>query len=1379
MFMKKKFINGLLMAAALFGATSAMVSCKDYEEDKMYALQVGLDNEASLRDALQGQVNNLAKLLTQLQLQQAACRTHCDSLWAVIQSDYLLKSDAANFLTKDDAGNLYLKITDATAYLLKTDAADFLTKTEAGATYLKITDAFKYLTKEDAKDLFYQKSEVSAFISDLLNKIGDLAAADQALQGAIDAVKAEVVTDIAALKIQYNTQKDEIIALTTKLNSAVQTLGEVKTKADNAYDLAQNALTNSVTAMNIANRADSIADQAILNAANAKLTAENAQKYAEQVKKDADKGIQEAKEAAKTAKATADSANVAAAVAKEVATAAKVIANEAKEAASKAFELATKHESLINGLQTTTERLDNDIKALDAKINKQKQDLEKAIKDGDARLEVMVAQMFNHADSVAHAALEKAIANEANIANNTKDIQALTSAMTSNMSELKSDMQTLKSDLQNYVDGKISEVNNNIATLRTDMETAISNVMKIMDTYKSDLKELIDELRNDMVVANGNLQKNIDNLDSKLTGNINTLETNLLSKIADLADAMTTADGNLQSNIDNLDSKLQQMLTQATENMQTLLTTEVNSLKSNIQSLRDDVDQLQDWYVNVLPLWGEKLGAAYTKANDAWELAMYSHTRIDSLGKYCLFLRELIADNRKEIEDVKLHSILGDMLLNNKIDSLDKALNQSLKDSVIMLRKEAQQLFKEAKKLAEDARDEAIAALKDSCSDIRTDFNATISDLETAYKAADQKLADRLNILEPKVNNLVTDVNNLKTDLNKKLDKSVYDQFVKEYNQFKSQLKEDMGKQITSIAINETYNPVIGSITTPLGISTKVLAAYYGQNDVAFNFPTTNDAYIIGGLDVVDKLGLEADKALWEGKQFRVKKGVLVSKDGDADNEGNAGKIYLTLNPNDVDFTGTQFTLINTLNNQLPVTLSPLKKSAHLMQFGWTRAGSANGFYETTATIKKDDVENGHIKLKFDIASLKQVVNDVKNIKKGISATNLATTIYENMSEVAEASALKAQWTTSDGAQKSVVSDYGMATLAVKPLTYDIFDDLKIYDNQLLKVEDLLDDVIQKLQNKLTPYIDQINDKYNHYAQYILDMKYVGYGPSKYYYNDTNAEVPDADFTTTGFTRANQVQIQLTLPAGMFKSDNKKVYETVTFMGITKKIYQYVWKKQADGTYIVNVQFSAMDELMKTLIKVFGSEAAVENNLDKVKDKIDDMIGRVSDFLGDLRKDFSSIKSLVGLDKIDNFIDAVNSHLNRWMDPARYMKPLMIIQTKDGYRRLSQSSKVPTLVDGTNITLWPTTYNVDVLTPAYKKYVACTKVFDAAGKVVTSTSVRDAFNNEANGLNVVIDGEWRGLHTTLIPSFTYEVLYMTVDYHGKVTAHKYYIKANN
>ena len=71
--MKKKFYNGMLLAAMLFVAISSFVSCKDYDEDAFADLQ------GTLEQLINSQVNDLTAQIAALRDAQEECKNNCEA----------------------------------------------------------------------------------------------------------------------------------------------------------------------------------------------------------------------------------------------------------------------------------------------------------------------------------------------------------------------------------------------------------------------------------------------------------------------------------------------------------------------------------------------------------------------------------------------------------------------------------------------------------------------------------------------------------------------------------------------------------------------------------------------------------------------------------------------------------------------------------------------------------------------------------------------------------------------------------------------------------------------------------------------------------------------------------------------------------------------------------------------------------------------------------------------------------------------------------------------------------------------------------------------------------------------------------------------------
>ena len=112
--MKKKIVNGLLLMAFAMSSVSTFVACKDYDEDVYVDLKSRISKEASLREALQQQVNELDAYVKSLE------KCKCDL------SDYLKKSEADRTYMSiaDYEANIYQISANKTAIELINQAID-------------------------------------------------------------------------------------------------------------------------------------------------------------------------------------------------------------------------------------------------------------------------------------------------------------------------------------------------------------------------------------------------------------------------------------------------------------------------------------------------------------------------------------------------------------------------------------------------------------------------------------------------------------------------------------------------------------------------------------------------------------------------------------------------------------------------------------------------------------------------------------------------------------------------------------------------------------------------------------------------------------------------------------------------------------------------------------------------------------------------------------------------------------------------------------------------------------------------------------------------------------------------------------------------------
>ena len=108
---------------------------------------------------------------------------------------------------------------------------------------------------------------------------------------------------------------------------------------------------------------------------------------------------------------------------------------------------------------------------------------------------------------------------------------------------------------------------------------------------------------------------------------------------------------------------------------------------------------------------------------------------------------------------------------------------------------------------------------------------------------------------------------------------------------------------------------------------------------------------------------------------------------------------------------------------------------------------------------------------------------------------------------------------------------------------------------------------------------------------------------------------------------------------------------------------------------------------------------------------------------------------------------------------------------------LSQSLYLPTFANSA-LTLVPTSYTLEMLAPAYKKFVAVTDVFDATTKAalpLADAKAKAATANGGNNMMKVIDSE-KSCTLAGEAGYIYEVTYSAVDYHGKIVNKRFYVQ---
>lgn len=324
-----------------------------------------------------------------------------------------------------------------------------------------------------------------------------------------------------------------------------------------------------------------------------------------------------------------------------------------------------------------------------------------------------------------------------------------------------------------------------------------------------------------------------------------------------------------------------------------------------------------------------------------------------------------------------------------------------------------------------------------------------IEDLRKKDEAAAKKFTEALNTRLQKIEGSVAD----ETEARKKV-QAVYDQA---FNYL-------VNKNLTNIAINATDNPVLGYFNAAfVGSQLNLAASFYGT-------------------------------AQYGSKTMGVEQGDFL-------NTGDAGKIYVTLNPIDIaPECIIKLQLVDSQGNEAKgFKLGDLENTDKVLTYGYTRAAepSANGFYAipVEATEPQNDdfsLNKGELK-----EAAKNVLAKLKNPKtSNLNLSQVATALYSSVNNKLKAYSVKATYylydptvTNEDGSKGALVEKhqvaptYNMAAFAVKPLSYNTLKDNQsladlgvALDKYLLPT---MSDKLGKFMNALDVQVELSEDKKN------------------------------------------------------------------------------------------------------------------------------------------------------------------------------------------------------------------------------------------------------------------------------------------------------------
>ena len=859
-----------------------------------------------------------------------------------------------------------------------------------------------------------------------------------------------------------------------------------------------------------------------------------------------------------------------------------------------------------------------------------------------------------------------------------------------------------------------------------------------LGSMKTQIRELIIQQANDVKDMTGDiedLQKQVGDWDPITNGTITSA----------LNDAKTTAD-NALTEANKANTNLEKLFGANLDLNSTISNLEcVVDLMGRVKDLEEAINgdgqtngiakQLEDLKEQIGGMtegWTGNIKDVSDDAAKALALAKEDSLRLDEIDR----ILANITDYSQDIQYIKneLSRLNGNYdTLKGDVDNMKGDIT-TLKSDVAAAKKdaadakaEATKLFNEAKTLIETAKKEAIDAAK-------TYTDTTKKELEAAYKAADAKL-------EQQISDLSTELKGL---LNK--------------------LSDALYKLVTGVIIQGTENPVTGGINTPFDISTNILAAYYGYNNtgVNVNFP-------IGKVQGYSNCYVRPEEA--EGftplipAEKIAESGDLLMYQSNLTYGGNAGKLYVTVNPSTTDMSGLKFSLVDTQDNPAAGydDLTLTKCNDKQMTFGWTRAAEDNGFYVANANVNNPQAAKPDI----DLGALKNVAKNVLDKISNPGNTRLdivdgVTTIYKqiNNNDVAYGVKVNGKYTDANGVEhdRNIYSQYKLAATAIKPLSYR---------------------TLKEGLNKSIPMIP------------TLESKGISINMDDFTWKDIEEmdsieveikldEYPDIDNITIDGSKVPDITVDVTQP---------KVTVTKIYRKITDGSGPYTEEDirgHEDEYYLADVQVSVSDADVKVgdidfskVTATIGTKTEtlkVKVPMDQfneiirdINDQVGGMLGNVTDMVDKVNNAITTVDSYIN--KVNSFIKKLN---NKLRNPNALLQITMFYETANGSyaqlnavksKAMASRMKLGGKSEGA-IILVPSSYTAEMFAPALKKYIAVTSAPSAAAQ---------EYANKGLNMNQVIDGRCHNVVFQANQKGLYEIAYSAVDFHGFITTRKLYI----
>ena len=508
-------------------------------------------------------------------------------------------------------------------------------------------------------------------------------------------------------------------------------------------------------------------------------------------------------------------------------------------------------------------------------------------------------------------------------------------------------------------------------------------------------------------------------------------------------------------------------------------------------------------------------------------------------------------------------------------------------------------------------------------------------------------------------------------------------------------------QKLDGITVNATENPVTGYWNASFtGLNLKLASSFYGV-----------------AAEGTDEWGevIEPNQVLGKG--------------------GNAGYLYVSLNPTEIDPSLVKVELVNSQGEPAKgFELGSIENTDKVLTFGTKAASvSANGFYQVPV-IASDPQNDG---VEFDkgalAAAAKNVLNELRNPKENdLDLSKIASALYKNI-PVLTAYGVKAEYylynpdTQNLELHKTIkhaVSDYDIAAVAVKPVSFNFLKDNATLD----KLSDWAVENFRlpSLSSKLDKVIDALNveisyDKADEFYTYSVIT------PNGLYCQQDGNDV-------VIFGQGTNLDNGQIVDGELYRIKNATVEKK--FLSTGGSAVEFV--------FVIKTKDSTIADLLASANKqIAGKLQPIKNVLSNVNAKWENVIAKVNPLL----------------QKVSSKIGSAN----------KLLQPTILYGDQNGnpHPLSTIGGRLGTRFVGTGATpLYPTSWTAELLAPAYKKSISVLE----DGATVTLTNGKSAAEPFDGSVNKVIFNA-----KAEEPDRTYTIVYKAIDYSGVEVEKTFYV----